>query len=115
MGRPLAVEVRTRPYGAVGTYGFIRSGNTLPARLGSFNKAAKWMTCSAHCSCCCGSTQQNEKNLSIFWKLCAHSCWRRWTVADAALPSVKELQLPVRVLHLPVAFEDKWTKAYIQR
>ena len=36
-------------------------------------------------------------------------------VADAALPSVKELQLPVRVLHLPVAFEDKWTKAYIQR
>ena len=36
-------------------------------------------------------------------------------VADASLPSVKELQLPVRVLHLPVAFEDKWTKAYIQR
>ena len=36
-------------------------------------------------------------------------------VADAALPDVRGLQLPVRVLHLPLAFEEQWTRAYIQR
>ena len=36
-------------------------------------------------------------------------------VADAALPEVKGLQLPVRILHLPLAFEEQWTRAYIQR
>ena len=36
-------------------------------------------------------------------------------VADAALPEVKNLQLPVRILHLPLAFEEQWTRAYIQR
>ena len=35
--------------------------------------------------------------------------------ADAALPEVKHMQLPVRVLHLPVAFNDEWTNASIQR
>lgn len=35
--------------------------------------------------------------------------------ADGALPEVKHMQLPVRVLHLPVAFNDEWTNASIQR
>ena len=29
--------------------------------------------------------------------------------------AVKELQLPVRILHLPMAFNDQWTHASIQR
>jgi len=28
---------------------------------------------------------------------------------------VRNLQLPVRILHLPLAFEEQWTRAYIQR
>lgn len=35
--------------------------------------------------------------------------------ADASLPTVRHLKLPVRVLHLPVAFNDEWTNASIQR
>lgn len=29
--------------------------------------------------------------------------------AERALPDVHELELPVRVLHLPMAFNEKWT------
>ena len=46
---------------------------------------------------------------------CALQLLAALDVADAALPEVKELQLPVRVLHLPLAFEDQWTRSNIQR
>lgn len=35
--------------------------------------------------------------------------------ADAALPPSSSEKLPSRVLHLPIAFGDRWTKAAIQR
>jgi len=46
---------------------------------------------------------------------CAPQLLAALDVADAALPEVRNLQLPVRILHLPLAFEEQWTRAYIQR
>lgn len=34
---------------------------------------------------------------------------------DTALPPSSEVKLPSRVLHLPLAFGDPWTKAAIER
>jgi allophanate hydrolase subunit 1 len=34
---------------------------------------------------------------------------------EAKLPPLADVKLPIRVLHLPLAFDDKWTRGAIER